>query len=168
MEIRIILDDRSVNGARRGCSRSGLAALTAVALLAGGAALVAQEANDATNVFSPGEVISSSAVNQNFQELHDLIQAQDEEIATKASELTLGEVSTMYMDTNMGTTSQTTEDPWDLCMITRFQLDNNAGTAFTWELDKNANDTWTIKIMGTGVAGGLDFLATEISCFNLN
>ena len=129
MEIRIILDDRIVNGARRVFSRTGLAALTAVALLAGGAALVAQEASEASNGFSPGEVISSSAVNQNFQELHDLIQAQDEEIATKASELTLGEVSTMYMDTNMGTTSQTTEDPWDLCMITRFELDNNAGTA---------------------------------------
>ena len=61
MEIRIILDDRIVNGARRVFSRTGLAALTAVALLAGGAALVAQEANEASNVFSPGEVISSGA-----------------------------------------------------------------------------------------------------------
>ena len=46
MEIRIILDDRIVNGAKRIFSRSGLAALTALTLLAGGAALVAQEASD--------------------------------------------------------------------------------------------------------------------------
>jgi hypothetical protein len=116
MEIRIILDDRIVNGARRVFSRSGLAALTAVALLAGGAALVAQEANDASNVFSPGEVISSAAVNQNFQELHDLAQAQDEEIAEKVSGIDLVTKTLTFTGNANGYT--TTTATADFCYIT--------------------------------------------------
>jgi hypothetical protein len=171
MEIRIILDDRIVNGARRVFSRSGLAALTALTLLAGGAALVAQEASEASNVFSPGEVISSSAVNQNFQELHDLAAAQDEEIATKASEFTLGLAvsESLYKDTNgSSSASKTTVDAWDLCMISRFQLDNNGGTAFTWKLDKNEDGTWTAVIEHLSGGANVDFLSTSLSCFNLN
>jgi len=116
MEIRIILDDRIVNGARRVFSRTGLAALTAVALLAGGAALVAQEASEASNVFSPGEVISSSAVNQNFQELHDLAQAQGEEIAEKIAGFELVTKTLTFGGNNNGYT--TTTETADFCFIT--------------------------------------------------
>jgi len=116
MEIRIILDDRIVNGAKRVFSRSGLAALTAVALLAGGAALVAQEASEASNVFWPGEVISAAAVNQNFQELHELAQAQDEEIAEKVSGIDLVTKTLTFTGNSNGYT--TTTETADFCYIT--------------------------------------------------
>jgi len=132
MEIRIILDDRIVNGARRVFSRSGLAALTAVALLAGGAALVAQEANDASNVFSPGEVISSAAVNQNFQELHDLAQAQDEEIAEKVSGFDLEFHDTLVSGSSTGPLTKTATA--DLCFLA-----HNYSDDMEWENPNSGN-----------------------------
>ena len=169
MEIRIILDDRIVNGARRVFSRTGLAALTAVALLAGGAALVAQEANEASNVFSPGEVISSSAVNENFQELHDLAQAQGEEIAAKVSGIETSDYQFAYVDNNAnGGVGEEMVVNHDFCAVSKTYLSspgNSTGVGFTNSALESAPGEWTLVLKVTS-ATSISWASAKYTCFD--
>jgi hypothetical protein len=171
MEIRIILDDRIVNGAKRIFSRSGLAALTALTLLAGGAALVAQEASDASNIFSPGEVISSSAVNQNFQELHDLAQAQDEEVAAKVSGIETSEYKFVYTDSIQSTSKggETMVVNHDFCAVSNFWFTGSGdlqGFGFTNAALQTAPGEWTLHLEIFQSGTGVPYAKANYTCFD--
>lgn len=72
MEIRIVIDDRIVRAVKGLFTRRGLS-WTALVVVLFGAAYVYGIDDTPANTFSSGEVISSSDVNENFEELYQAV-----------------------------------------------------------------------------------------------
>jgi hypothetical protein len=84
MELKLVIDDRIVAGARRLCTRRRVLVLLALTALSSAAAIAAP-LGEAPFKFKEGQVVSSSQFNANFQALTDAIDAVDARFGTSFS-----------------------------------------------------------------------------------